>query len=136
MLGVALALKGELNVLPAIGESKTTLFSSVNAGFAYHIESRLLNTMDPPCSPDFHISHRLIHFSMDSAGAATFLLHHDLDLSTNKLLEHLHAMHLKRALAQAKVDAITEDVLRSTTLSHAQKSTMVEDIKGWPILSK
>jgi hypothetical protein len=33
---------------------------------------------------------------------------------------------------QAQVDAIAKDILRSTSLSQAQKDDMVKDIKDWP----
>jgi hypothetical protein len=132
---VALLLEGESDTPPLIRSPETRLFISVNAVSAWHLEGRMLDALNPRCLSEPYITHRLIQSFTDNEGAASVLFHHDLDASTNQRLEQLCHMYMKRTLTQAKVDAIIADVLRSTTLSHAQKDGMVENIQGWPISS-
>lgn len=121
------------------------LFSSLAAGFAwskalpsgYSIEEAIedINIASHWRCPYVHAL--LICMSVDQDGSVTRLFSHTLDPSIEiapfRGLTACRFQQVKR-LAQKQLDAIVEDVRRSTDLTVDQRDIMMEDIRSWPVL--
>ena len=111
---------------------QTGIFRSLNSDFAAIIESRSKPSERHSVSQTC-LSHRLIRFSRDSDDSAAILCSHDLDASTNLLLEPGRMrsedeweLKLEQIWQQEEVETSVKDVLRDTVWNEVQLIGRVE----------